>query len=343
MSVHSKIAVGVLLISACAAPSVWADVPPPAPADTAAAPADPGATPSFDSGTPGSVLPPEVKAEEKSAVDPRETIANGLVKRGGTVQLPGGQARIVVSEKFAFLDAADAQKLLTGVWGNPPDAAGDVLGAIIPADVSVLEPACWAAIITYENDGHVSDSDASTIDYTSLLKDMQEATAANSEERVKAGYEPISLVGWAQAPSYDAKEHKLFWAKDVKFGADAHTLNYAIRALGRTGVLQINVVGDMKQLSDINAQVPNLLSMISFNDGNRYADYKEGSDPLAAYGLAALVAGGVAAKAGLFKGLLVFLAASWKIVAFGVVAVGAALRRIIGGLLGGRAKGPDAT
>ena len=54
-------------------------------------------------------------------------------------------------------------------------------------------------------------------------------------------------------------------------------------------------------------QVPKLLSMVSFADGHRYADFNENTDPVAAYGLAALVAGGVAAKAGLFKGLIALL------------------------------------
>jgi uncharacterized membrane-anchored protein len=157
---------------------------------------------------------------------------------------------------------------------------------------------------------------------------MQEGTAASNEERAKAGYETITLVGWAQKPSYDQKEHKLHWAKHLKFGADSHTLNYAIRALGRTGVLQVNVVGDMKQLADINAKVPQLLSMVSFNEGHRYADFKEGIDPVAVGGIAALIAGGAAVKAGLFKGLIALLAASWKFVAIGVVALGGLLWRL---------------
>ena len=240
------------------------------------------------------------------------------------------QARVEIKEGFAYLNADDTRKLLVDLWGNPPSEGEGVLGAIIPADVSMAAQDSWAAIITYENDGHVADDDAKSIDYGDLMKQMQEGTATANDERVKQGYQPISLVGWAQEPKYDSVEHKLYWAKHLQFGKDAHTLNYAIRALGRTGVLQVNVVAGMEQLNDVNKKVPGLLSMVSFTDGNRYADFKEG-DQVAAYGLAALIAGGVAAKAGLLKGLLALLAAAWKPIALGIAALGSMIWRMFGG------------
>ena len=122
----------------------------------------------------------------------------------------------------------------------------------------------------------------------------------------------------------------------MRFGASNETLNYAIRALGRTGVLQVNVIADMKQLDDINGQVPKLLSMVSFTEGHRYADFQESSDPVAAYGLAALVVGGVAAKAGLLKWLLAAAIASWKLIAVAIAGVGAVIARVLRGLFGGK-------
>lgn len=328
MSVRSALSVSVVsTILLCSA--AVADVPPPK--DTTAPEAS-------DTSTPPNLKPPVMDATDPGAVaapTPQDLAANSLVQRDGTIVLPGGQASVVVAEGFAYLDPADAAKLLTQVWGNPPGAGEGVLGAIVPKGVSVLAPESWAAIITYDNDGHVADDDATSINYDDLLKEMQEETAAGSEERVKAGYGAISLVGWAQKPSYDASGHKLHWAKHLRFGTDDETLNYAIRALGRTGVLQVNVIAGMNQLADINAKVPKLLSMVSFNEGNRYADFDASTDPTAAYGLAALVAGGVAAKAGLFKGLLVLLAASWKFIAIGIAAVGAGLWRFFGRKSGG--------
>lgn len=316
---RSRLTAAAMVAALFFALPVRADIPPPSESPVAepAAPAEATAE--------GASVAAEPEA------DPMVAKAASLMRRDGEVDLPGGQAHIAVAEGFAFLDEKDSKTLLVDLWGNPPGAVDNVLGTIIPTDVDILGPQGWAAIITYDNEGHVADDDAASINYDDLLKDMQSDTASSNDERVKAGYEAISLIGWAQKPSYDAAEHKLYWAKHLQFGADSHTLNYAIRALGRTGVLQINVVAGMDQLPAVNAKVPALLKMVSFNEGNRYADYQEGTDPVAAYGLAALVAGGVAAKAGLFKVLLAFLAASWKFIAIGVIAVGGALWRMFGG------------
>ncbi len=342
MSVRLR-AAGAALVAVMMCGTALADIPPPEktpPVDQTKPSAAPeGSTEVVPAApSPSAEKPREGDGAKDVAASTEEAKAKSLVQRDGAIDLPGGQAKVTVAEGFAFLDAADTRTLLVELWGNPPDAVSDVLGAIVPKDVSVLAEGSWAAIITYENDGHVADDDAATINYDDLLKEMQAATAADSEERVKAGYGAISLVGWAQKPSYDVTEHKLYWAKHLQFGGDVHTLNYAIRALGRTGVLQVNVVGDMRQLDSVNAQLPKLLSMVSFNEGHRYADYQEGVDPLAAGGLAALIAGGAAAKAGLFKGLIALLAALWKVIAIGLVAVGGLIWR----MFSGRSKEPSA-
>ena len=275
------------------------------------------------------------QSEEEAEMVAREAAAKALVKRDGVIALPGGQATITLSDGFSYLDQADAEKLLTKVWGNPPGAMGSVMGAIVPRDIGMLDEHSWAAVITYSNDGHVSDGDASAINYDDLLKQMQTAIEEGNAERTKQGYEAMTLVGWAQKPSYNAAEHKLYWAKHVRFGANEEMLNYAIRALGRTGVLEINVIADMKELPAINTQIPKLLSTISFTQSHRYTDFNESSDPIAAYGLAALVAGGVAAKAGLLKWLLAAAVASWKLIAVGVAAVGAMIARFFRATFGG--------
>lgn len=316
------------------APVALADVLPPKPepaapaAETEKAPA---VTPAAPTATPESATDPAATptdgAKAAEPPNPREVAANSLVQRDGTHEVAGGKARIVIAEGFAFLDAADTKKLLTEVWGNPPDVGAQALGAIVPKGVSPFADDSWAAIITYESDGHVADDDAAAINYTDLMKEMQDGTLEENKEREAAGYGTVTLVGWAQEPNYNKAEHKLYWAKHLKFsGETADTLNYSIRALGREGVLQVNVIGGMNQLKDINEKVPGMISMVSFTDGNRYADYKEG-DKLAAYGIAGLIAGGVAAKAGLFKLLL----AAWKFIAIGAIALGGMVWRFFTG------------
>ena len=64
-----------------------------------------------------------------------------------------------------------------------------------------------------------------------------------------------------------------------------------------------------------------------FNDGKRYAQYDASTDKLAAYGLAALVGGVAAKKLGLLALAGVFFAKFFKVIAIGVVAAGAVLRK----------------
>ncbi|MGH9940273.1 MAG: DUF2167 domain-containing protein, partial [Blastocatellia bacterium] len=53
--------------------------------------------------------------------------------------------------------------------------------------------------------------------------------------------------------------------------------------------------------SNIASEAP---PFVEFNEGHRYGDYVAGVDKVAAYGIGGLIAGKLAAKAGLFKLLL---------------------------------------
>lgn len=288
-----------------------------APAQTEPASAPSGTA--KDEGSSGQAAAPKPLSKE-------EQLVQSMNLRRGVIPLPGGKATVTTAKGFAYLDPADAKTLLVEIFGNPPDVTEGVLGVILPDDIDPLASESWVAVLTYEDDGHVADDDAAAIDYTELLATMKEETAEASKARAEAGYGTMELVGWAQKPSYDKVEHKLYWAKELRFqGADVNTLNYAIRILGRTGVLQVNVVAGMNQIQQINPRVPELLRMVKFEKGQTYADFNEGTDAVAAYGLAGLIAGGAAAKAGLFKGLLAMLLASKKLLAALVVGLGAAV------------------
>lgn len=107
-------------------------------------------------------------------------------------------------------------------------------------------------------------------------------------------------------------------------------LNYDIRILGRRGVLVLTAVSSMDQLPEIEKETPGILGMVDFNQGSRYADFDPKVDKVATYGIAALVAGGIAAKAGLFKLLLAGLLALKKFVIIAFVAVVAFFKRLFG-------------
>jgi uncharacterized membrane-anchored protein len=101
-----------------------------------------------------------------------------------------------------------------------------------------------------------------------------------------------------------------------------------VRILGRKGVLVLNLVATMPQLEEIETAIPSVLAMANFNSGYRYSDFDPSVDKVAAYGIAALIAGKVASKAGLFAKLGVILVALKKFWIFIAIAIGAFVVRI---------------
>jgi uncharacterized membrane-anchored protein len=250
----------------------------------------------------------------------------------GDIPIPGAQATLKLADGYSFLPAKDAHRVLTQLWGNPPDK--DVLGMILPSTDahSVLNSKSWAVVVTFVDEGYVSDADAAKIDYDDMLKDLKKGTDEENPERLKEGYPAITLMGWAEPPHYDASTHKLYWARDLEFkkadgSLQGRELNYAIRVLGRKGYLSLNAVAPIGQLEQVRADMPHVVEMAEFDDGQRYADYNPGTDKLAAYGIAALVAGGIAAKAGLFAKLGLLLLAMKKFIILGVAAIGGAISK----------------
>ncbi|MEO8361215.1 MAG: DUF2167 domain-containing protein [Vicinamibacteria bacterium] len=271
-----------------------------------------------------------VRAADGLKIAPEEFEAK-LGYQTGTVALSGGMTTIHLPPSFRFIGPEGSKRLLTEAWGNPPGAAEGVLGMLIPASASPLSQEGWGIVITYDGDGYVNDSDAAGMDYAKLLKQMQDDSAAGNEERKKQGFDTVTLVGWAEPPSYDAKAHKMYWAKDIIFGsATEHTINYNIRILGRRGVLVLNAIANKSQLAAIRSEAANVLSAVDFNEGHRYTDYLPGKDKAAAYGIAGLIAGAAAAKAGFFKVIWVAILAFKKFIVVGVVAIVSAVKRLVG-------------
>jgi uncharacterized membrane-anchored protein len=283
------------------------------------------------------------QTEKEARLNELRALSQRMKYQEGKISLGDNLATLDLSDKFRYVDPAGTETLLTGIWGNPPSREKS-LGMIVPAGFTPFDSQAWCVVIRYQNDGYVKDNDAEKINYTKLLKQMQESVREGSKQRLKDGYPSIELIGWATPPRYDQQTHKFYWAKELKFGdtPDEHTLNYNLRILGRRGILELNAVSGMSQFSQIEKATPDILAMVNFNSGNRYADYTPGTDKIATYGLAALVAGGIAAKAGFFKGLLVAILALKKFLIIGVIAVVAFLKKIFG-RKSETAAGPDTT
>jgi len=276
------------------------------------------------------LVAPSVHADDEQAGMTAEQFIQSLDFRHGTITVGQAKAHFNLDDQFLYLDQADARRVLEDMWGNPPDES--VLGLIVPRSPALTDDDSWAVVVTYSDDGYVSDEDTSKIDYSELLQTMQEEIRDGNPERVKAGYGSLDLVGWAVPPRYDAGSKKMYWARELAFNdQDHHTLNYDIRVLGRGGYLSLNAVAGMNSLDTVRAGMERLLPMTEFDAGARYADHNPSTDKIAAYGVASLIGGGLAAKAGLFAKLGLVLAKFWKLLLVGLVLLGGGLKKMFGG------------
>jgi uncharacterized membrane-anchored protein len=298
---------------------------PPALAARSAPPPPAGAKP-----TPGGE--PDADALQAQA----ESIERRLHPQTGDIRLPGASAVLHLGRDYYFLPASEARIVLTEGWGNPPEVANGVLGIVFPAGRHFYEPDVWGAVITYQEVGYVSDSDAEAADYAALLQQLQESEPEVNQRRTAQGYPAQHLVGWAEQPSYNRNTHSVVWAQNLQIaGQSGNSLNYDVRLLGRNGVLSLNMVTGMSQLAATRQAAQRFAAQAEFTPGNRYADHQSG-DRTAEYGVAGLVAAGVGAaalgKTGALAVILLFL----KKVGIFIVAGIALLWRKIRGLFGRR-------
>jgi len=229
---------------------------------------------------------------------------------GGDVVLPGADAVLHLGRDYYFLGPGDARLVLTQGWGNPPELAEGVLGMVFPAGATLMDES-WGATITYGASGHVGDGDAGTVDPEALLAALRGDEAAINAERAAEGLPASHLAGWAQRPAYEALTHSVSWARDLRIaGQPENMLSYDVRLLGRRGVLGFSMIATMARLAETRAAARRLAASAEFLPGARYADYRAGADPLAAYGVAGLVAAGVGApvapEAGLLASILAY-------------------------------------
>jgi uncharacterized membrane-anchored protein len=99
----------------------------------------------------------------------------------------------------------------------------------------------------------------------------------------------------------------------------------------RRGPLSLNAVTSTSQSRTFQKDMQQGPDFVELNEGRCYGDYVAGMDKVAAYGIGGLIAGKLAAKAGLFKLLLVFAAKFWKLLIIAAVALGVLAKKLISG------------
>ncbi len=242
-----------------------------------------------------SELFPDVSYEDAAA----QALVDSLDYQQGEIKIATAGATLKVPASFYFLSAASARRVLVDAWGNPPSSAEGVLGILFPSSMTPHDVDAWGAIVTYLDAGYIATDDARPLDHDSVLAAVKASTHAGNSDRTKAGYDQVTLIGWASPPYYDRSQHKLHWATELTFGtADGNTVNYNVRALGRRGVLELSFITDMNHLTEVKAAMPDVLAMVSFDKGSRYEDYISSIDKVAAYGIDGLITGAAGTNPG---------------------------------------------
>ncbi|WP_185640623.1 DUF2167 domain-containing protein [Burkholderia sp. Bp9142] len=218
------------------------------------------------------------------------------------------EARFAVPQGFVFLGKSDTDRFME-VMHNPPSGQSYMLA---PENLS------WFALVSYEDTGHVSDTE--TIDADGILQSIRSATDAGNEERAKRGWGTLTIQGWQEPPHYDTETKRLEWATIAADQQQSQVVNFNTRILGRTGVVSAELVADPQSLSTSELGFKTALRGIDFVQGQSYSEFRDG-DKVAEYGLSALIVGGTAAavaKSGAGKWLIKGLIAAGIAVMAGV-------------------------
>ncbi|MBP1474611.1 DUF2167 domain-containing protein [Frateuria sp. MAH-13] len=239
---------------------------------------------------------------------------------GPTKVQVGSHATLDVPEGYAFLDAKATERF-NELMHNLPDPTPTY--TLAPTDLN------WVAMFSYEDIGYVQDNE--DLDADAILSSVREGTEEGNRERAKRGWAQLHITGWGLKPQYDPQIKSLAWAiRASSSQSDEEVVNYNTRLLGRLGVMDVVVITDADKLTGAVADFKSKLPGFGFVPGETYAEYRSG-DRVAEYGLAALITGGaaaVAAKKGLFTVIGGFLAAAWKFVVAGFIALGAWLKSL---------------
>jgi uncharacterized membrane-anchored protein len=252
----------------------------------------------------GAVLLFGTAQAQQAANDPWAEIKKLRWEFAGVGHL-GGQASIQIPSGYAFLGTSDTARFLE-LNGNLTDYNQYTFA---PTNLQ------WFAIFNFSDSGYVRDDEQ--LDPDALLGELKRINQATVEEKRRRGFDVLWLEGWFVEPHYDLMTKRLEWGTRLRNEKNSQiTVNYTIKLLGRHGVMNAVLVSEPQSLEKDMREFKSALKGYSYNEGNRYAEFRSG-DKTAEYGLSALIIGGAAAaaaKSGAFKGLL-------KLIGVGIIAL----------------------
>lgn len=265
---------------------------------------------------------------QQSAADAREAAAdqaaeNAFIagKKGpATIELMD-QATLALPEGYVFVPTKEAAALMAATGNSNDD---DLYGLVLSANKTNH----YMIVVDYHKTGYVADTEAQSWKADSMLSDLQKGTEEENTARRDKGFPTLSISGWLQTPTYDAKAHKLIWAINGVDSESYKFVNYNTYALGRDGYFELDLLSSSDTIEANKKDAEKILSSVNYNQGKRYEDYVKGTDKLAEYGIAALVTGIAAKKLGLLALTGLFFLKIWKLILVGVAFVVSAIKKI---------------
>ena len=231
-----------------------------------------------------------------------DTFENLQWQEGPKTQNILGIASFFLDINFVALNVDETDKYLK-LSNNVSSGKSSFFG---PNDSS------WDGYFDFNEVGYVKDD--KDFDADELLKQARIDQKSANKYRREQGWEAFQIIGWEYPPNYDERSNRLQWAYLLEDESKNRFVNYETRILGRNGVMEVVLVSTPDNLNTAVNELNNMLSSYNFNAGEKYSEYKQG-DRIAEFGLAALIAGGVAAvasKKGLWAMLMGLLFAAKK-------------------------------
>jgi len=261
------------------------------------------------------------QAEMRSAL---EAVNKAAIAGPADVKLID-QATLKLPAGMVYIPPAEAGRLLVAMGNRSGEG---MLGMV----VTPAPDANWFVVMRFLKSGYIKDDDAKDWKTDELLANLKQGTEETNKERRARGIPEVEVLGWVEAPKYDASTHRLVWSLSSKEkGAPAEAergVNYNTYALGRDGYISMNLVTALQKIDAERPVAHTLLAALQYNGGKQYADFNSATDHMAEFGLAALVGGVAAKKLGLFAVLFAFLAKFAKVIGIAAIALVALVAKL---------------
>src|SRR5258706_15960891 len=185
------------------------------------------------------------------------------------------QAVLKLPRGLSYIPAAEGGRLLAAMGNRIGDG---LLGLVL----STAPGSDWFVVMRFAKSGYIKDDDAKDWKTDELLSGLKQGTEEANKERRARGISEIEVVGWVEAPKYDAAAHRLVWSLESKEkGAPVNTergVNYNTYALGRDGYISMNLVTALKKIDAERPVAHQLLASLQYNGGKKYTDFNSATD-----------------------------------------------------------------